>query len=355
MQLIPTMKWWPAILLWLLGGAAIAAPDGRALYLEHCSACHQFDGQGGIGLPLAAAKLADVSDEYLRRSIRLGRPGRVMPAFQRMSDAQVDALVAFLRERSATRAPSFSDAPVDGDAERGEAVYTEHCVKCHGSDGRGEGQGTGVTLSRERGFLVMPASISNAGFLASASDQMIRHSISVGRKSSGMPAFGRGKLSDEEIDDVVAYVRAFAQREPEALTGAELPEEDTRPTHIFESPYDFDTTLSNVKMALTGANFRIFPDRFLEQGLIDEFSVNVRQVGVRFCNFNELYGMLNVEPRLGVVLPCRITVMERKDGQVLLAVPNLRVIARWFNNDELVGLWDAMEETFAEIIEEVTL
>jgi hypothetical protein len=47
--------------------------------------------------------------------------------------------------------------------------------------------------------------------------------------------------------------------------------------------------------------------------------------------------------------------MERKDGQVLLAVPNLRVIARWFNNDELVGLWDAMEETFAEIIEEVTL
>jgi cytochrome c oxidase cbb3-type subunit 3 len=108
-------------------------------------------------------------------------------------------------------------------------------------------------------------------------------------------------------------------------------------------------------MALTGANFRIFPDRFLEQGLIDEFSVNVRQVGVRFCNFNELYGMLKVEPRLGVVLPCRITVMERKDGQVLLAVPNLRVIARWFNNDELVGLWDAMEETFAEIIEEVTL
>jgi len=102
-------------------------------------------------------------------------------------------------------------------------------------------------------------------------------------------------------------------------------------------------------------SFRIFPDRLLEQGLIDEFSVNTRQVGVRFCNFNELYGMLKIEPRLGVVLPCRITILERKDGQVLLVIPNLRVVSRWFNNDELVGLWDQMEETFAEIIDEVTL
>ena len=54
-----------------LGGAvALAGPDGRALYLEHCSACHQFEGQGGIGLPLLTGKLADVSDEYLSSTIR---------------------------------------------------------------------------------------------------------------------------------------------------------------------------------------------------------------------------------------------------------------------------------------------
>ncbi|MCB1787886.1 MAG: DUF302 domain-containing protein, partial [Gammaproteobacteria bacterium] len=84
-------------------------------------------------------------------------------------------------------------------------------------------------------------------------------------------------------------------------------------------------------------------------------SVNTRQVGVRFCNFNVLYGMLKIEPRLGIVLPCRITIMERADGQVVLVVPNLRVVSRWFNNDELVELWDRMEETFVSIIDEVTL
>ena len=333
------------------GGLARAAPDGAELYVEYCSACHQVEGQGGIGLPLLNAKLADVSDEYLSSTIRLGRPGRVMPGFMRMSDAQVDAIVRYLRQQSGTRAVSFSKESVPGDALRGEALYAKHCAKCHGTDGRGEGKGTGVTQSRDRTFLVMPASISNPGFLASAPDRMLRRVIAAGRESSDMPAFGKGKLSESEIDDVVAYVRSFEQhgRTVEKLDPGE------RPTHVYESPYDFDTTVANVKGSLTGANFRIFPDRLLEQGLIDEFSVNTRQIGVRFCNFNELYGMLKIEPRLGVVLPCRITILERKEGPVLLVIPNLRVVSRWFNNDELVGLWDQMEETFTEIIDEVTL
>lgn len=340
------------VLTAIIAGAANAGPDGRALYIEHCSACHQMEGQGGIGLPLLNVKLADVSDDYLRKTIRLGRPGRVMPAFQRMSDAQVGAIVKFLRERSQTEEPVFSTEPVVGDADLGKALYAEHCLKCHGEDGSGEGKGTGVTLSRERAFLVMPASISNRGFLASTSDQMIHRVIEVGRKSSGMPAFGSGKLSDAEIDHLVAYVRTFEQQAPASVTPLDP---DERPTHVYESPYDFDTTVANVKASLTGANFRIFPDRFLEQGLVDEFSVNTRQVGVRFCNFNEMYGMVKIEPRLGTVLPCRITILEREGGEVILVVPNLRVIARWFNNDELVGVWDRMEADFNAIIEEVTL
>lgn len=338
-----------SMLSWV--GAASAGPDGRALYIEHCSACHHMQGQGGIGLPLVNAKLADVSDDYLRRTIRLGRPGRVMPAYQRLSDAQVGAIVQFLRQRSETTEPEFDSAPVVGDAHNGRTLYAEHCVKCHAEDGSGEGQGTGVTLSRERSFLVMPASISNPGFLASASDRMLERVITMGRKSSGMPAYGRGKLNEQEIRDLVAYVRSFEQQEREV----EVLQDDARPSHIFTSPYDFETTLSNVKAALTGANFRIFPDRLLEQGLTDEFSVNTRQVGVRFCNFNLMYGMLKIEPRLGIVLPCRITIMQREDGEVMLVIPNLRVVSRWFNNDELVGLWDEMEQTFTAIIDEVTL
>ena len=335
----------------VLAAPAFSAPNGEALYREHCVACHQMEGQGGIGLPLYTDKLNDVTDDYLRKTIRLGRPGRVMPAYQRMSDAQVDALVRYVRTASGTRAIEVGMEPVQGDVSNGRKVYDEHCLECHGPDGEGEGEGTGVTLSRERSFLVMPASISNSGFLASAPDQMIRRVIAHGRKSSGMPQYARGKLTQAEIDDVTAYVRSFEERQPVA----EVLDADERPTHVVDSPYDFDTTVENIKNALTGANFRIFPDRWYEQGLTDEFSVNQRQIGIRFCNFSVLYGMLKIEPRLGVVLPCRITVLERPGGEVQLVVPNLRVISRWFNNDELVSMWDGMEESFAEIIEEATL
>ena len=335
----------------VLVAPAFSAPNGEALYRDHCVACHQMEGQGGIGLPLYTDKLNDVTDDYLRKTIRLGRPGRVMPAYQRMSDAQVDALVRYLRDASRTKAIQVSDEPVLGDPVNGRKVYDEHCLECHGPDGEGEGEGTGVTLSRDRSFLVMPASISNPGFLASAPDHMIRRVIARGRKSSGMPQYARGKLSQAEIDDVTAYVRSFGDRE----RVVEELDADQRPTHVVVSPYDFETTVDNIKNALSGANFRIFPDRWFEQGLTDEFSVNQRQLGIRFCNFNELYGMLKIEPRLGVVLPCRITVLERPGGEVHLIVPNLRVVSRWFNNDELVSMWDSMEESFVEIIEEATL
>ncbi|MEJ2576085.1 MAG: c-type cytochrome [Gammaproteobacteria bacterium] len=343
---------------WLLLGAAfaaptfaVAAPDGRVLYREHCSACHQTEGRGGIGLPLSRVVLASVSDDYLLKTVRLGRPGRIMPAFEALSDAQVAAIVAYIRGWYDVPAPSFDPAPIAGDPPRGEAVYAEACASCHGADGSGEGPGTGVTLSREREFMIMPPALNNPGFLRAAPDALIRHTVVNGRDGTEMPAFGR-RLSAADIDDVVAYVRSFAATPAQAATADA---EAVEPSRVVDSPYDFDTTLANVRQALTGANFRLFPDRFLEEGLVDEFSHNQRQVTLRFCNFEKLYNMLNIEPRLGVVLPCRVTVMERADGSVLLVAPNMTTITRWFNNDELKALGATMDDIVVGVLEEATL
>ena len=340
-----------ALVALLLCSPLLAAPDGAALYERHCSGCHSFDGRGGIGLPLIADKIEHVSDDYLFKTIRLGRPGRVMPSFQEFGDAQVKAIIRHLRQQTGTVSHEFDPTPVQGDAERGRQLYAKHCMRCHAEDGTGEGEGTGVTMSRERAFFVMPAAISNPGFQDSAPDEMIKLNILEGRVYSGMPSFRDSELSEQDINDIVVHVRSLRGR---AVPEAD-PESLERPSHAIESPYDFETTVRNIKQALAGSNFRIFPERYLEQGLIDEFSHNRRQLGIRFCNFNTLYGMLKIEPRLGVVLPCRITVLEAQDGSVTMVVPNLKVISRWFNNDELVDLWDRMEDTFAGLIEEVTL
>jgi len=54
-------------------------------------------------------------------------------------------------------------------------------------------------------------------------------------------------------------------------------------------------------------------------------------------------------------LPCRITILEQEDGSVLLVAPNLKVVSRWFNNDNLVRLWAAMNEGLNSIMEEASL
>jgi cytochrome c oxidase cbb3-type subunit 3 len=217
-------------------------------------------------------------------------------------------------------------------------------------DGSGEGRGTGVTVSRERQFAIMPPAITNPGFLADAPDSMIATIIKEGRPSGIMPAFGN-ELDDAELADVVAHVRELGK----AAAAKQPSRERLELTLIVDSPYDFKTTLNNVRQALTGSNFRIFPERFLEQGLTDEFSHDKKQVSLRFCNFSQLFDLLNVEPRLGVVLPCRVTVVEHEDGRVQLIAANMLTISHWFNNDELEEVARKMSEAVESVLEEATL
>jgi cytochrome c oxidase cbb3-type subunit 3 len=334
-------------LLVLLPSLVLGAPDGAALYSEHCSACHDDQGQGGIGLPLHVEMLGQASDAYLAETIRVGRPGRVMPAFDDLQVQEIDAIVSFLRSWSDAPAAVYTDAQAIGDAARGAQLFDRFCAECHGEQAAG-GSGTGVTLSRERSFFVMPPALANPGFLASAPDAMILRIISEGRTWAGMPPFEE-VLSEQDRQDLVVYLRQLGAR----------PEPDNEPVssvlaYTMESPNDFETTLEDLRNSLSGNNFRIFPERFIEQGLIDEFSHNTRQVQVRFCNFRELYNMLNLEPRLGVILPCAITVLEQEDGTVLLIAPNMRAQARLFNNDQLERLAGVMEGIILEVMEEAT-
>lgn len=339
------------LLAQLLFSTVMAAPDGKALYNTHCAVCHNENGMGGIGLPLNGEKLDHYPRDYLFKTIRLGRKGRIMPAFEKLSDAQVNAIVDYLFSwRSHSRNVVFSKVPVKGDSENGAKLFQNKCAQCHGKDGKSQGMGTGVTSARERNFKVIPPALNNPGFLASANDEIIKYTIKNGRPGSIMPPQSITNLSDNEVNDVVSYIRSFEQSYEEEET-----QEQEEATLIFDSPYDLATTVENIKQGLQGMNFRYFPDRYMEMGLIDEMFVNKKQVSLRFCNFEQLYKMINIDPRLGVVLPCRITVVEHDDGQVKLYVMNMKLVSLFFNNDQLARYADEMSEVMMELIDEVTM
>ncbi|NIR30277.1 MAG: c-type cytochrome [Gammaproteobacteria bacterium] len=336
-----------------LAATAAAAPDGARLYARNCAACHGAQGRGGVGVPLALADFqAIATDEYLGRTIRLGRPGRVMPAFPQLSDAEVEVIVSHLRGMAPASAEvELVEGPLEGDPERGARLYQTHCASCHGADGEG-GEGTGVTFSRPRELPIIAPALNNSGFLAAASDELIKTTLMYGREGTPMGSFLEQGLSERDIDDVVAYVRSF---EAEAREGAAARSVEDEPLVLeMTSPYGLEQTVVNIKRAVVGNNFRLIRVQHLEDGLFPEEQVNERQVIVYLCNFNFLYDALALDPRVGLFLPCRVTAVEQ-EGEVKLVTINPKRLSALYNNERLDRACQRMYELYRRIMEEATL
>lgn len=333
--------------------SAYAAPHGDELYGRYCSSCHGIDGKGGVGVPIALPSFLDsVSNEYLKKTIRLGRPGRIMPAFDGLSDAQVNAVVKYVRSWSGKPAPAENSSTVKGNSEHGKKLFAKNCAQCHGEDGRG-GQGTGVTYSRKRDFPVIAPALNNDGFLASASDVMIRDTITFGREGTPMTSMLVAGLSEEDIDDVVAYIRSLEKSAAE-LKQTLIQSKAEPPIIVVDSPYGMDETVENLKQAITDENFTLIRTEYLEHGLVEEGTENKSQVVLHFCNFGFLFEALTIDPRVGIFLPCRVTVVE-KDGKVQLTTINPKRLSKLFNNHELDESCEIMYEVYSDLLEDATL
>lgn len=346
------MSWLPVVpaLLLLLTAGAVSAADGATLYARNCAACHGEDGSGGIGVPLSLPSfLATVDDAYLRKTIRLGRPGRVMPAFAQLSDAEVDAIVAHIRSWHKGKAPVFDTRPIRGDASRGEKLFGRYCAGCHGAKGEGS-HGTGVTFSRPRDLPIMPPALNNPGYLASATDAQIKNTLIKGREGTPMVAFKPRGLTDRDLDDIVAFVRSLEKQTPAKPAVLDTSE----PILVVESPYDLATTVENVKRAATSNNFVFIREQKLDSGIAPEGQENPKQHIVYFCNFGMLNQALAIDPRVGLFLPCRITVVEEA-GKVRMMSINPKRLSRIFNNSELNEMCDQMTQLYKTIMEEAAL
>ena len=326
-----------------------AAPDGGKLYHKHCAVCHGDDGKGGVGVPLSLPSFIDtVSDEYLKSTIRLGRPGRIMPAFPQLSDAQVSAIVAHMRSWSDVPAVTHNTEPVKGDPGRGAELFAGHCAQCHGENGEG-GTGTGVTFSRKRELPIIAPALNNPGFLASATDMMIRDTLIYGREGTPMTSSLVTGLSEQDIDDLVSYIRSFESQHDTAAD-----DEVVETVIIAESPYTIEETIENLKNAIADQNFTLIRTDYVEHGFVEEGEENKKQVVLHFCNFNFLFQALAIDPRVGIFLPCRVTVTEN-EGKVQVATINPMRLSKLFNNDELKEACEEMTGIYEAIIEDAVL
>jgi cytochrome c oxidase cbb3-type subunit 3 len=333
----------------VFSGISVAgSSEGAVLYGQNCAVCHGVDGNGGVGIPLNLPDfLAVVSDDYLRNTLRDGRPGRIMPAFTYLSDVEVDAVIGYIRSWSKQAAPVYDSGSLPGNPKHGKTLYASHCKSCHGDKGRG-GVGTGVTFSRPREAPVIAPALDNPGFQKSVSDAMLKATLLRGREGTPMPSIDALGLKEKDADNLVAYLRTLS-RDVSLEDNSGL-----KPVILFESGYDLEQTLENLKQAVVGRNFRIIREQYLDQGLASEGKEDARRIILYFCNFAFLNDALAIDPRVGLFLPCRITLVETEHGVQVMSI-NPKNLGRLFNNSELDRYCDQMHDMYAEIMEDATL
>jgi len=332
----------------LASSLSFAKPNGEQLYTNNCSACHGANGHGGVGVPLALPDFQyGVTNNYLKKTIRLGRPDRIMPAFTEFSDAEVDAIVKYIRKWAPGKPFRYSNKKIKGDHKHGKQLYLKNCASCHGAKGEG-GKGTGVTFSRPRDLPIIAPALNNSGFLSAAADNMIKTVLMNGREGTPMLSFLKQGLSEQDINDVVSYIRSFENKQRKNKTKKEISR-----LISYESPQSLSDTVEIIKRAIVGKNFKIIRVQYLNQGLVKKGSENKKQVMIYFCNFNFLNKALAIDPRVGLFLPCRITAIE-ENGKVTVMSSNPLYMSRFFNNEELHKLCQEMHDVYIDIVEEST-
>lgn len=327
--------------------ASIAETNGKKLYQRHCAVCHGSDGNGGVGLPLALPSFLEiVPAAYLNQTIKMGRPGRVMPSFNQLSENEIKAISQYILSWQTNTRSRWDTLSVIGDKHRGKKLFAENCARCHGANGEG-GKGTGVTFSRPRSLPIIPPALNNPGFLAAASDNFIKMTLINGRQGTPMKSFAKKGLNDQQINDLVSYVRSF-----QTQTNQSKPHSQSQPPVLsYESTSNFQDTVENIKQAIVTANFVLIRVQNLESHLMPVTEQDPHKAVIYFCNFHLINDLLKIDPRIGVFLPCRITVTEH-NGHVRLQSINPKILTGLFNNDELAQACDEMANMYHHVMKD---
>jgi mono/diheme cytochrome c family protein len=103
-------------------------------------------------------------------------------------------------------APGLGLGQMKGDPKAGKAKYDANCVGCHGKTGKGDGPAAAALNPK-------PQDHTDGKIMNALSDKYLFDIIKDGgaavKKAAIMPALGK-KLNDQEIWDIVAYIRSLA-------------------------------------------------------------------------------------------------------------------------------------------------
>lgn len=251
--------------------------NGKKLYDKWCAECH---GETGAGDGPAASYMLPrprdftralyqvrttasgelPTDDDIRRVIDAGMPGTAMPGWEaKLSASERDQLVTYVKSFSrffggAEPEPlEFGSPPRGGDRaiEEGRSTYEKlECFKCHGQEGRGDGQ-SAPTLVDDWDFPIRAKDLTQPWmFNGGPRVEDIYRRLRTGLDGTPMPSFSdavdAGVITDEELWRVAQYVASLS-------SGKEPPVADVLRARLVEG--ELPTTPEDDEWNGTGATY----------------------------------------------------------------------------------------------------
>ncbi|WHX99267.1 c-type cytochrome [Neobacillus sp. DY30] len=182
---------------------------GEKIYNKQCLICHGETGKGegkNAGTAINNQNyLNSVSNKDIFNSVKYGREGTGMPSYEkRMSNEDLNNVVAFIRNWQSEEIEFDVPQTIAGDVVNGEKLYNVYCINCHGEAGAGK--------------LKMGTALSNPQYLKYTADKQIWIATAYGREGTRMAPSLKGldgvrQLTEDEITDIVSYIRTIKQPE----------------------------------------------------------------------------------------------------------------------------------------------
>jgi putative heme-binding domain-containing protein len=230
-------------------GDQAAIKTGMGLFRSRCADCHGIDAKGVRGPDLTQVWTSGRSDEGLFNTLRTGVIGTEMPAVgERTPDEEVWKILAYLRTLAAQ---TSTDGP-KGNAQNGERIFRVQCQSCHRANGRGGRLGPDLSragVSRARpvlvrrirgaveeslpGFEPVTVTTKDGQTITGVTKNEDMYSVQImdsreriqgylrsdvrtveKGKQSRMPTFGPERLSENDLNDLLAYLATLKGFDP---------------------------------------------------------------------------------------------------------------------------------------------
>ncbi|WP_291125787.1 DUF302 domain-containing protein [Flavobacterium sp. UBA6031] len=117
---------------------------------------------------------------------------------------------------------------------------------------------------------------------------------------------------------------------------------------------DFEQTVQKVIDALKTEGFGVLSEINIDEKLKEKLGVNFRKYKILgACNPAYAYKALQLEDKIGVMLPCNVIIQETKDGSVEVSAVNPISSMSGVNNPQLMDIAGEIQSKLRAVIDKL--